>query len=66
MTLLFDILQLETNGMVWIEAAPSLADAKSRVQELIARTRSDYIIFDQRTANRLLIKFDASDASPGR
>jgi hypothetical protein len=66
MTLRFDILQVDTQGMLWIEAAPSLEEARARVEELVPRTRRDYIIFDQRTADRVLIKFDAMGEVSGK
>jgi|HubBroStandDraft_6_1064221.scaffolds.fasta_scaffold1390708_2 hypothetical protein len=56
MTLHFDILQLETEGVRWVEAVPSMEDAQARVQELIACTKCDYIIFNQRTANRTVVR----------
>jgi hypothetical protein len=56
MTLHFDILQLEAEGVRWVEAVPSMDDAQARVRELIVRTKCDYIIFNQRTANRTLVR----------
>jgi hypothetical protein len=56
MTLHFDILQMETEGVRWVEAVPSMEHAQARVQELIAVTKSDYIIFDQRTADRTVVR----------
>jgi len=66
MTLPVDILQLESNGVRWVEAVPSLERAHTRVQELIASTKCDFVIFDQRTANRFLVKFDAAGADPSQ
>jgi hypothetical protein len=66
MTLPIDILQMESNGVRWVEAVPSLEHAHTRVQELIAQTKGDFIIFDQRTANRLLVKFDAAGTDPSQ
>ena len=52
MTLHFDILKMETEGVLWVEAVPSMEHAQARVEELIARTNCDYIIFNQRTADQ--------------
>ena len=45
----YDILRKDATDMVWVEAVHDLETAKSRVQELAARSEEEYVIFDQRT-----------------
>lgn len=64
MTATFDIFQMEPEGTVrWLEAAKSLEEAKSRVQELAAHTYGGYVILDQKTGNKLLIEHRADPES---
>jgi len=64
MTLHFDILKMETEGVLWVEAVPSMEHAQARVEELIARTNCDYIIFNQRTADRTVVRSADRGAEP--
>jgi hypothetical protein len=45
----FDILRKDSTDMVWVEAVHDLETARSRVQELVAGSNEEYVIFDQRT-----------------
>jgi hypothetical protein len=45
----YDILKKDNTALIWIEAVHDLETARVRVKELTARSRSEYIIFDQRT-----------------
>jgi hypothetical protein len=45
----YDILKKDAATLVWIEAVHDLEIAKARILELAARSRGDYVIFDQRT-----------------
>ena len=53
----FDIFRIEPNGnMLLVGSAPTLKSAKSRVQELMALSPSEFLILSHRTNNRLIIK----------
>jgi hypothetical protein len=45
----YDILRKDATGMVWVEAVHDLETARSRVQELVAASDEEYLIFDQRS-----------------
>jgi hypothetical protein len=66
MTPPFDIFQTETSGGVrWLEAAATLEDAKARVEELAARSPGEYLLLNQKTGNKLVIKLNGIDRAPG-
>ncbi len=53
----FDIFSVEPNGeVVWLQAAEDWKLARLAVQELMASAPKEYLIFSQRTNNRLLVK----------
>ena len=54
----FDIFQTEKDGMRWVEAAVTVQAAERRVQQLAARLPGAYVILDQNTQSRHLIKPD--------
>lgn len=59
MTAPFDIFRAETNGgVLWIESATTLEDAKARVQELAMRSPGEYLLLNQKTGNKLVIRLD--------
>lgn len=45
----YDILKKDNANLVWIEAAHDLEIAKARIRELVAISKGDYVVFDQRT-----------------
>ena len=52
----FDILRVLQDGApLWMEAAQTLEEAKARVQQLAATQPGSYVIFSQKTGNRILI-----------
>jgi hypothetical protein len=59
----FDIFQTATDGTVrWLEAAATLQDATVRVQILARPQPSEYLIFNQKTGRKFVIKLDGMDA----
>jgi CheY-like chemotaxis protein len=50
-----DILRLEEGQLLWLEAAPDVETARSRVGSLAARVPGDYVIFNQRTGNKFIV-----------
>jgi hypothetical protein len=64
MTIPFDIFQAETNGCVlWLESAATIEQAKARVQELAVYAPGEYLLFNQRTGDKLVVKTDNIDHS---
>jgi hypothetical protein len=51
----FDIFYVSHDGYIWQEPAESLECAKLRVQQLGASRPGEYIIFSQKTGNKLSI-----------
>jgi hypothetical protein len=53
----FDIFRVdEPGGTLWIEAVAELDAAKARVTALMQTTPCEYLIFSQKTGNKISIK----------
>jgi hypothetical protein len=53
----FDIFRVEPNGEVlWVKAAEDWKSARLAVQELMASSPNEYLIYSHRTNNRLRVK----------
>jgi hypothetical protein len=66
MTVPFDIFRLETGGgVLWLGSAESLQNAKARVQEFGARPAVDYLILNQETGAKLIVRLDDADGCTG-
>lgn len=55
----FDIFQNLPDGLRWIEASPDLETAKERVRVIGASSPGTYIIFSQKTGNKISIDVDS-------
>ncbi len=64
MTHFLDIFRVETSGVLWVESAATMEDAKARVQELAVRSPAEYILLDQKTGDKLVIKPDGGYNRP--
>lgn len=64
----FDIFRMETGGAhLWLESAPNLENAKTRIRELAAHLPGEYMVLSQKTGNKLVIKIDGvNGAEAGR
>jgi hypothetical protein len=51
-----DIFKKVDGTYVWKAAAESLANAKSKVEELAANAPGEYMIFCQETGDRIVVK----------
>jgi hypothetical protein len=59
MTIPFDIFQTEDSGnIVWRESAPTIEAAKARIQELAIHSPAEYVVLNQKTGDRLVIRPD--------
>jgi hypothetical protein len=65
MTHPIDIFQLEAAGVRWLEAAPDIEQAKARVKELGAKSPGEYLVLNQRTGNKIVIKSDDVNEAAG-
>src|SRR5260221_5258269 len=52
----FDIFKVESSGLRWMEAAPDLERAKTRVRVLSASSPGEYIILNQITGEKITIQ----------
>jgi hypothetical protein len=53
----FDIFRTAKDGqLMWCGTAASLDEAKTKVHELMASEKTDYVIFSQKTGNRLVVQ----------
>jgi hypothetical protein len=60
----FDILRVLQDGApLWMEAAQTLEDAKARVQQLAAVLPGPYVIFSQKTGNKILLAADGKGSA---
>jgi hypothetical protein len=66
MTASFDIFRVESGGVRWLECVRNLDEAKARVRQLSAGAMDEYIVVDQRTGNRIFLKFDGATSDGNR
>lgn len=67
MTAPFDIFQVETNGSVrWLASVQTLDDAKARAQEYSVDSPGEYLLLNQATGSKLVIKVDDIGQAAGR
>jgi hypothetical protein len=65
MTHPIDIFQLEGAGVRWLEAAPDIERAKARVKELSGNSPGEYLVLNQKTGNKIVIKSDDVQETDG-
>ncbi len=58
----FDIFQLDRAGVRWLESAESLDYAKRRIHELPVSSPGEYLLMDQKTGTKVVIKPERVDA----
>ncbi|MGB9447312.1 MAG: hypothetical protein WBR26_20105 [Candidatus Acidiferrum sp.] len=63
----YDIFRLDNDGrVIWLEPVMTLSDAQTRVQQLGAPGPGNYIIFNQKTTDKIVLRAgvrpEASDA----
>jgi hypothetical protein len=67
MTAPIDIFRAEANGAVlWIGSAKSVADAKAHIQSQPAISAVEYLLFNQLTGSKLILKLNDTNASACR
>ena len=53
-----DIFRVERQGVLWMESAATLEDAKSRIQQVAARESGTYLVLNQLTGDKFV--FDSA------
>jgi hypothetical protein len=62
----FDIFKIDLIGVVlWRDAAESLAAARESIEKLATSSPGEYLIFDQKTGQRVLVTRPDVSAKPG-
>jgi hypothetical protein len=56
MSVPFDIFQIDRAGVRWVESAESLNRAKTRIHELALSSPGEYLLLDQNTGTKVVIK----------
>jgi hypothetical protein len=56
MTAPFDIFQAGEGGVLWRESASTLSGAKARIQELVGSSPVEYLIVNQKTGDRVVVR----------
>jgi hypothetical protein len=62
MTAPFDIFAVETGGVNWLGSAETFEDAKARIQELAQRSPGEFVLLNQHTGKKVVIKTDGGIA----
>jgi len=54
----FDIFQIQDNGVLWVGSALTLDEAQEHLRQIAGFAPGEYLLLNQNTGNRLVIKFD--------
>ena len=59
MTAPFDIFENEKSGTVlWVGSASTIEDARSRIQKIGQHSPGEYVVLNQKTGNKVVIRFE--------
>jgi hypothetical protein len=56
-----DIFRVEPKGVLWLESSTSVDEARARIQLLGVQDPGEYVLLNQATGNKLMIKADGAD-----
>jgi hypothetical protein len=56
----YDIFRMDPNGVLWLEAATSIDDAKTRAQQLATHSPGEYLLMDQISGSKHVVKADGT------
>ncbi len=65
MTRPFDIFLVETEGVRWLQSAVTLEEAKAQVREYAGGAAGEYLLLDQVTGKKIVLKLDGSMQDAG-
>lgn len=57
-----DIFRVDPKGVLWLESSASVDEAKARIQQLRADASHEYIILDQTTNTKVVVKANSASA----
>jgi hypothetical protein len=55
-----DLFRLDDHGVRWLACVNSVESAKARIQELAANSPGEYLIRDQTTGSKYVVKLDGA------
>ena len=59
-----DILRVQPDGVLWLESAATLECAQVRVRQLAQKSPGEYILLDQRSGNKHVMKLASIQELP--
>jgi hypothetical protein len=57
-----DIFRIDTHGPLWLESSGSIDEARARIQQLGAQTSGEYMLLNQTTGSKLMIRVENTGA----
>ena len=54
----FDIFQVQDSSVLWVGSALTLEEAQEHVRQIAGFAPGEYLLLNQNTGNRLVMKFD--------
>jgi hypothetical protein len=60
-----DIFRVDTRGVQWMDSASTIEDAELRIQKLGRNIPGEYLVLNQVTGNKLVIKIDRMNKAVG-
>jgi len=58
----FDIFKEKEGSLLWCGEALTLEEAKAKVKAMAESEKTEYVIFSQKTGNRIVIQPDGSES----
>jgi hypothetical protein len=59
-----DIFLVETGSVRWLETAASIEEAKARIQEVAVHSPGEYLLLNQKTGNKIVLRPNAANSAP--
>lgn len=57
-----DIFRVDRKGVLWLESSASVDEAKARIRQLGSETSDEYVILDQVTGTKVVVKANGASA----
>jgi len=58
-----DIFRVEPKGVLWLESTGSVDEARMRVQQLAEQNPGEFVVLNQTTGSKLMIKSDGMNTA---
>ncbi len=59
----FDIFQVQGSGVLWVGSATTLEEADNHVRQTAGGATGEYLLLNQKTEARLVVKFNGGDGT---